>query len=542
MLAHGAKPNPGFQLQPLDNCSAPVETAGAQFRRTVLLVAGATVVLVAMATRAALVTTPVPVKFPTRDRSNRPVASAPHLSEAFKSALPIASGFAENEWGRTVPRDIGTTRALHTALRREQARPTSRNGLAPRIVGGVELTSAAPFAVTPRLTEHVSQAPGVTVGKLVRVGGMTTAPFAQPLAAPTAWRARLATSGITVDARVITDASYGAGIVRGAQAVRTHDILSVRIELDSFVGWPGMAMVAQLKARRGPNGSAAGAFVQNYSNIDAPNFQAFGEVYAEQKLAGDKVRIKAGRLDFNSEFANTDNGGAFLNAAMGYSPTILAAPTFPLPTTGVNLVIAPHAGIAVGTGLFNGMGGAPAPEGGSSRFYIAQVNGRWSVGAKALPGRLGFGAYHHSGMFPSVDGIDEASVANVSGTGGWYSTLDQTLWKSVVNDGDGGAAKSIAAFAQLGRSNWRVPGVHSHVGAGATFLGFVPLLPQSLIGVGGTDATWHNGRESIAELFYQVPVLSRVTLVADEQLVRRQNAAGQRDNGHVFTLRVLVEY
>lgn len=400
----------------------------------------------------------------------------------------------------------------------------------------------AVLAGSPNTSAQVAPAAAQTPARnvVVPVRSANSARFPQPTTSSTPWREQLAASGITFDARAITDASHGSGVASGAHAARVHDIVTVRASLDSLVGWHGMTVVAQHKMRQGPNSSADGGFTQNFSNIDAPDFRAFGEVYAEQKLASDRVRIKAGRLDFNSEFAATDNSGAFLNASMGYSPSIVAAPTFPLPTGGVNVFVSPRAGVTVGAGVFNGLGGAPAPDGGSSRFYIAQANATWAVGAGALPGRVAVGAFHHTGMFLASEPQGEDQGPSVRGTGGWYSTLDQTLYKSAPSSA--GAAKTVAAYAQLGQSSRDIAGVHEHVGAGTTFTGFVPVLPASMLGLGATHASWTGGRESIVELFYQAPVLSRLTLVADEQLVRRQGTLAARNNGHVFTLRTIVVY
>jgi len=238
------------------------------------------------------------------------------------------------------------------------------------------------------------------------------------------WRALLARPGITLGIEEIADASSGTAALADAHAVRTHSSVELALDMDSLAGWSGLTVYAQFKSRNGRNGSGAAAFTQNYSNIDADDFQSFGEVFVEQRLLRDRLRIKAGRLDFNSEFAGTDNGGGFLNASMGYSPSIWAAPTFPLPTSGVNVFVEPREHLTIGVGVFNGLGGAPAAPSRSSRFEIAQANQTWTLGSSTLPGRAGLGYFRHTGLFLATND-DEETAPHLDGTHGWYGTVDQ---------------------------------------------------------------------------------------------------------------------
>lgn len=346
--------------------------------------------------------------------------------------------------------------------------------------------------------------------------------------------------GLTLETVVVTDASTGTAGMASAGAVRAHSIVSLTLVLDSLIGWQGLTLFAQHKMKQGRNGSGEAAFIQNYSNIDADDFRALGEVYIEQRVLQDRLRIKLGRLDFNSEFAGTDNGANFLNASMGYSPSITAAPTFPLPTGAASVFLAPLAHLSIGAGVFDGMGSAPAPNGGRSLFTILQVNEQWGLLAGRLPGRVGVGAFRHSGGFPALvppaDNID----ALLTAARGWYATVDQTLWRAAA-ESDDALSPNIAAFAQLGRSDHHVSPVQSHVGGGFTLAGVMPGARASVVGLGATRATMRDGNESIGELFYQLPIVGSLALVADVQrVVRRLGTAPER--GTVFTLRTMVSF
>ena len=57
------------------------------------------------------------------------------------------------------------------------------------------------------------------------------------------------------------------------------------------------------------------------SNIDAGTRAArLYEAWIEQRLAGDRLSLKAGLYDLNSEFDTTESGGLFLNSSHGIGP------------------------------------------------------------------------------------------------------------------------------------------------------------------------------------------------------------------------------
>lgn len=358
------------------------------------------------------------------------------------------------------------------------------------------------------------------------------------------WRALLARPGITLGIEEIADASSGTAALADAHAVRTHSSFELALDMDSLAGWSGLTVYAQFKSKNGRNGSGAAAFTQNYSNIDADDFQSFGEVFVEQRLLRDRLRIKAGRLDFNSEFAGTDNGGGFLNASMGYSPSIWAAPTFPLPTSGVNVFVEPREHLTIGVGVFNGLDGAPAAPSRSSRFEIAQANQTWTLGSSTLPGRVGLGYFRHTGLFLAAND-DEETAPHLDGTHGWYGAVDQTLWHGAMRSTGGDAEptrSSIGAFAQFGHGDAGVQSVHSHRGGGLTFSGLSSRRPDDMIGVGLTSASWNGGGEFIGEVYYQLPVIAHLSVVADWQRVRRREARASQWLGSVFTMRTIVSF
>ena len=66
--------------------------------------------------------------------------------------------------------------------------------------------------------------------------------------------------------------------------------------------------------------------IQAFVNNDADDFTALYELWYEQYLFDDVVRVKIGKLDANSEFAYVEHGGEFIHSSPGVSPSILSFP------------------------------------------------------------------------------------------------------------------------------------------------------------------------------------------------------------------------
>ncbi len=524
---------------PNTNPSSASSNAGAKpSRQMAFTVAGLAVFAVIAGTRAIVVSKAERAPERAAAVATATSPSAPMTSEA--PAAPAASPIVEQSAGASSPSSSDApSGAAATSTRKttpaSAAVATSEAG--PRATDASD-ASAAPSAPVASPANAESAPTTSAPAEAAPAGPINRGPLAQT---PLDWRAIIGHAGVAVAFSEITDASTGSGQYTGAHAARTISNVAITLDLDTLLGVRGMKVFGQHKSKTGRNGSAEGSFTQNFSNIDADDFRALGEVWVEQRLFSDRLRVKAGRVDFNSEFAGTDNGGGFLNASMGYSPSIAAAPTFPLPTSGLNVFVAPRENLTIGVGVFDGRDGAPAAEGSSSRFQIAQVKQAWTVGAAALSGRVGIGAWRHTGMFTSQD-AEEGAEPDVKGTGGWYATLDQNLWQGAPRGSEGASPARIAAFAQIGRSNRQVQIVQAHTGAGVTFAGMLAKRPGDVLGLGVTKAGRRDGGETIEEMYYQLPVTSHFSFVADVQHVDSRDLVGDRRRGMVSTLRSIINF
>ncbi len=503
-------------------------------RPLVRAVSGIVVVLLVAATRAMLQANPSAVP-------RRSAPRVPRLAPATTISSPRRTLLAPRvlaDLSASAMRP-GTPRVRTTEGTRAEARAAAFDSvpvLAPRT-----LLSNDPARVPARpLSWRRVPAPS---------GGSVRADVVSPagqLPRASNWQTLMTWPGVQLEGAAVTDASSGTGAMRAARALRTHTDVTLTIDMDSLAGWPGLTLLAQVKDKRGRDGSSESAVLQSFSNIDAGDFQALGEVFIEQHVWQERLRLKLGRMDFNSDFAATEQGAEFLNASMGFSPSITAAPTYPLPSLGLAVQVKPLERVTLGLGVFDGMNGAPAPNGGTSHFAIGQMDLSWSTDQPARTGRLGVGAFRHSGVFSRVGTSSAAELpgggilpdAAIAGATGWFATVDQTLWQHPKSQ-DGDAPHTVAGFVQLGWSDPRVDAIHTHIGGGVTFADITPL-PSSLLGVAATHAVWHGGRETIGEAYHRFALSGVLSVMVDVQRVYQRSDAGGRRIGNIFSVRTIL--
>jgi porin len=361
-------------------------------------------------------------------------------------------------------------------------------------------------------------------------------------------RARLEDRGIALNGWAVSDASRASGTTDSAHAIPLRGLFDVdaSFDLEKLAGLAGGTMHAQYFANLGVNGAAELGVFQAYSNIDADRFHRVGELWYEQWLPGRHVRVKVGRVDANTEFAHVDNGAEFINAAMGYSPTIFTFPTYPLPFWSANVFLYPTSHVYVGAGAYRRPAGGDGDTDGddvgtltSKAFLITEAGVTWSGGSRQLAGRLGVGAWYDARAVPAFDGDTRRIGASP------YVVFDQTLWRAGGGDDD---APRVGAFLQFGSAPAAVSAVTRHVGAGLQCTAPFASRPNDILGVGATVVTFSpmadamvQGSEWSFGPFYRVQATPWLSVKPDLQVVR--NAGGRAPGRHsvVATLRFRVD-
>ncbi|WP_348765906.1 carbohydrate porin [uncultured Salinisphaera sp.] len=405
----------------------------------------------------------------------------------------------------------------------------SGRALAPTLLLGAGIAAAGPSQAESTYDADVSGAPDIATRDtlLGDMGGLRPAAQAR---------------GLSFDAVAIGD--YSIVLDGGAEprATAARYLIEAGIELDTEAafGWPGGTLRASYLGFHGDNGNLDSGDIQVYSNIDETPLDAFYSLWYRQDLFDERLAIKIGKMDANEDFAYVDNGDQFLNSSPGFSPTILAFPSYPDPATGIALFAELPAGVYARAGVYDGSSlngrrtGTRGPDNflgdDSDRFSVGEVGLEYRLAE--LDGRLGFGYWRHDGDFPRFDGgVDDSSD-------GVYLVWDQSLYD------DPASPLAVDGFAQYGRADEQVSELASHIGAGVQVTGLIADRPDDLTGLmvsrvdfsDAPGAGFTQDHETALEVFHAVQVTPWMALKPDFQYIVNPGGMGL-DDARVATLR-----
>lgn len=308
--------------------------------------------------------------------------------------------------------------------------------------------------------------------------------------------------------------------------------LSLTVDTSKLVGWHGGAASVRFKNHVGEVGGDYVGDEQGFSNIDDVSRTHLYEVWYEQRLVADRVRLKVGKVDANSSFASVRVAADFLNSSMGYSPTILALPTYPEPKPSINVFLAPKLHYQVSAGLFRtGLGG---------KMLLFEGGRDWTITERELGGRSSFGMWHLTGPVPCFDGD------HLNGTQGYYAVAEQALWKPK----DASQQKELDAFFQFGLANGDVNRFTRHVGAGVVLQSPFAGRPRDSVGIAATsarftdepDAGYQYHTETAIEAYYKVVLGKHFAVAPDVQFIHHPGGLLLQKNAIVLTPRLTLNF
>ncbi len=293
---------------------------------------------------------------------------------------------------------------------------------------------------------------------------------------------------------------------------------------------PGSDGFIRLKHHINTFGATYDGAAQLYSNIDARSRTVLYEIWFEQRLS-DRVRLKAGKIDANTEFAAVQNAGDFLNSSMGYSPTIVSFPTYPEPRLGVGAFLKALRNSTIAVGVFQ-----TADMGTLSIF---EPGGSWNISRHELPGRISLGYWRLDGKQ-----IDRYDGCQASGTQGFYSVIEQSAWKPPDSE------RKLSMFVQLGWAEGRISPFTHHLGGGGVLQSPLRRRGQDAM---GTALTWVRfssypqagfdlRSEMIWESYYKASLNKHVALVADFQYLHHPGGLIAHPDCPILTPRLVITF
>lgn len=384
-------------------------------------------------------------------------------------------------------------------------------------------------------TEELAPASSATqAAKRAWIGGKAWNQWDQATGDWAGLRSRLAANGLGVALTITNDASsvVAGGLQRGT-ASRALMLANVTADLGQALGWKGATVNIGAFMWRGSNGSELVGDIQAFSNIDADRFAHFNEVWLQQSF-GNGLRIKAGRIDANVEFAAVGAAGSFITSSAGFSPTIAGLPTYPNPKAAINVIGQPTKWLQLSGGVFQGT--FETLEGQArDRFIIGQAQASWTGGY------LHVGRWQHTGAATRFDGGVERNTSD------WYAAIEQRVSGA---DGAGDApAHGVRLFAKYGHAPQSVSAFQQHAMAGLVLDGGLRARAGEQLGLAVTHVDLSDiaeagfqGNETSFEAFYQVPLFSSIQLRPDFQYIVRPSGSMATPSALVTTLRVVMSF
>jgi porin len=342
--------------------------------------------------------------------------------------------------------------------------------------------------------------------------------------------------------------NFQGGIRPGETLASTTD-LNFTLDTSKAFKLPGGKFYVDLENHAGRNPSTA--LTGDLQVFDKNNYSSYlqvFELYYEQKLFNDTLRIKVGKVDGNSEFSVIDNGLDFIDSSSQISPTLPELPTSPNPMPGANVFFTPTEYFFASFGAcianqrdrfldFTGHPWEAQPTRGGI-LLLGETGFKWDRSPwPGFDGNLKLGFWGHTAAFSRLDGGSQ------NGAEGFYAILDQTLWKPSAKDDD---PRGLRMFLGYGETDPKVSQIWQQTGGGLVWKGFLPSRPGDEIGVSpecawlSRDAALPQPYELIVETFYQTNLTPWATFKPDLQYI--VHPGGQYDNALVATLQLTLQF
>jgi len=400
----------------------------------------------------------------------------------------------------------------------------------------------------PLLGQQDTVAPGPASGEWV--GGL---PFWQWTRATGDWgglRTDLEADGIEFGGGYTVDiAAPWSGDTRRRSTANTLLDVNVAFDLETIAGLPRTLAYVDAYMIEGRDPSDDIGDFQGVSNIQAEDRTQIAELWVETWLL-DVLRIKAGKVDFNSEFAFHEIGGEFVNSSPAVLPTIVGYPTYPDPATAINLFYVPDERWHFGVGLYDGAAadGVPTGSRGPKTFFHDDVSDAWFVCAEAGyvwaggerwgAGRAVLGGFHHTATFATFDGGSD------DGTSGLWASLEQRLWRENPGEDDG---QGVGAFVAVGFADDDVSACGSSVTFGVEWTGPLAGRDHDVLGIGVHHADMSDdpgagtpADETVFELLYKVALTPAISVKPELQYVLDPGGQQGVDDVLVGLLRIEI--
>lgn len=429
----------------------------------------------------------------------------------------------------------------------------------PQDIPGVEKGPRQRPAPEPPAAPEAPEAPAETPEPVEWLGGRPWWDWTRATGNWGGFRDQLEEAGVSLAGSYTFDwlGVWSGGVNRRA-STRTLRDLNATFDLEKMFALKDATVFADFYSTDGRGQEDIGD-IQGVSNIETDeNDDQLAELWFEKWMFDRRLRLKAGKIDANTEFGFPESAGEFSHSGPAYSPTNFMLPTYPDPAVGVVAFVYPSDRCYVGAGFFDGAAGDGLRTGGhglrtfisddksSDWFWIAETGFTWSEFGSLGKGRLAGGGWYHTGEFETFSGDRE------EGTAGAYLLAEQQLLRrgdKPAKGDDPGADQGLFIFAQFGWADEDVSEIGAHVAGGLTLSGTFAGRDDDAAGVyvswvdmSDEDAAGFADDETVIHAFYKWQLLGSVSLRPAISYVINPSGDSSIDDAVVGSLRVSIEF
>lgn len=330
--------------------------------------------------------------------------------------------------------------------------------------------------------------------------------------------------GIRIGGMLIGDANqlFSGGIPNADRSTLNGLFqLGLSASSEKLMGWQGGLFDVEILQFNGQNTNGEAGSVQGYNGLPGSSPLNRFEVYKlwfRQEFFNKTFFVRIGKTVPSLDFDNVvkpvplSDDRLVIPAVSGliYTPlyvnsTMLGVmPGYYNSAYGLTLNYLPSKKWSLSYGVYDGnlaqgkQTGLTGPTFNGSYFHIAETNISWLLGSNKLPGVIGVGLWHQTGLIQTSPTLTEHSASGI------YLYGTQRLWyrnRSMDNAG-------ISSFYQYGNTNSSVLNMQQYVGAGLTAFGLIVDRENDSMGIGGA-LSWLNQKsfnrrtELMTQAYYQ---------------------------------------
>ena len=257
---------------------------------------------------------------------------------------------------------------------------------------------------------------------------------------------------------------------------------------------------------------------QVVSNIDSfENIAQVSEYWWQLDLCDERVALRLGKQDLNTEFLHMLLAEDFIQSSFGISPSA-NFPTYPNPSMAAVALVKPFPNLMFRVGHWDALadGGNWGFSGNELTFTFGEVEYKYSLLDGRLPGTIDVGVAYGSGG--EVQGLTFPSGY------GYYIQLEQIVFRENQSQEDKvqGVGVFFSFFPRFVDDPVPVTAIENNVVFGAVYKGILPSRDDDIVGLGVAWARLNTpgpDEETAIELFYKFQFKPRLSVQPDLQYI-----------------------